>query len=257
MAVQVAPAGSSQLTPVAGFGVLLESAEAVAAVEVLRVDESATPADGPLILDVKVLAVAKGAVSVGEALRTWEAPQVAGVYRAGERRLLLLKRQHPIEAYHRKAAWWIIPTSLAVFVEDGSLDQITLDALRKWLHGLTTRRDAAPRVDIRRHGRSDDALELTVTLANTSRQAIRLKPSCVTASFDAAQRRFIPPIAWETSVAGGWFLLEPGTQLSGAISVAVRLPENMTTLPVMLGHSCLGVPLPHTWIGHLTAEVAL
>ena len=48
------------MTPVAGFRELLKSAEAVAVVEILRVDDRATAADGPLILNMKVLAVPKG-----------------------------------------------------------------------------------------------------------------------------------------------------------------------------------------------------
>ncbi len=51
---QVLTAGATQLTPVAGFRALMKSAETVVAVEILRVDNRATAADGPLILEVKV-----------------------------------------------------------------------------------------------------------------------------------------------------------------------------------------------------------
>ncbi len=67
---QLLTAGASQLTPVAGFRPLLKLAETVVAVEIFRVDNRATAADGPLILEVKVLAVPKGRVTVGQMLRT-------------------------------------------------------------------------------------------------------------------------------------------------------------------------------------------
>lgn len=76
--------GATQLTPVAGLRVLMKSTETVVAVEILRVDNRSTAADGPLILEVKVLAVPKGSVTVGQTLRTWEAVQVAGTYRTGQ-----------------------------------------------------------------------------------------------------------------------------------------------------------------------------
>ena len=92
---QVLTAGATQLTPVAGFRELLKSAEAVAAVKILKVDNRATAADGPLILEVKVLAVPKGRVTVGQTLRTWESAWVAGTYRTGQRRREQVGREEP------------------------------------------------------------------------------------------------------------------------------------------------------------------
>ncbi len=254
---KVLTAGATQLTPVAGFRALMKPAETVVAVEILRVDNRATAADGPLILEVKVLAVPKGRVTVGQTLRTWEAAQVAGTYRTGQRRLLLLKRQRAIEPYHRKAAWWNMPIGLEVFIEDTAFDQLTLEALQKWLDELIAPEPAVPGVEIHRRGHRVDVLELDVTLLNPTGQVIRLDPSRVVASFDAAQRHFIPPIVWDAPGTGGWVVLEPGGRLSGTISVRVRLPEDVTMLPVMIGHLCLGFPLPRVWVGYLTTEVPL
>ena len=254
---QVLTAGATQLIPVAGLRELLKSAEAVAVVEILRVDNSATAADGPLILEVKVLAAPKGRVTVGQTLRTWESAWVAGTYSIGQRRLLLLKRQHMVEPYHRKAAWWNMPIGLEVFIEDAFLDQLTLETLQKWLDELISPEPAMPRVEIHRRGNRVDALELDVALFNPTGQVIRLNPSCVAASFDAAQRHFIPPIVWDAPGTGDWVTLEPKGRLSGTISVRVRLPEEGTTLSVMLGHLCLDFPLPRVWVGYIMAEVPL
>ena len=180
-------AAPSLLTPVAGFREMLKSAEAVVVVEILSVDNSATAWDGPLILEVKALAAPKGRVTVGRTLRTWESARVAGTYSAGQRRLLLLKRQRVVEPYHRKAAWWNTPIGLEVFIEDTALDQVTLEALKAWLNELTVPKPAAPRVEIHRRANRDDVLELDVTLFNPSERVVRLKPSCVAASFDVAQ----------------------------------------------------------------------
>ena len=257
MGGQVLTAGATQLIPTAGFRELLKSAEAVAVVEILRVDNSATAADGPLILEVKVLAAPKGRVTVGQTLRTWESAWVAGTYRTGQQRLLLLKRQHVVEPYHRKAAWWNMPIGLEVFIEAAWLDQLTLEALQKWLDELISPEPAMPRVEIHRRGDRVDVLELEVALLNPTGQAIRLNPSCVTATFDAAQRHFIPPIVWDGPGTGDWVALEPKGQLSGTISVRVVLPEDVTTLPILIGHLCLAFPLSRLWVGYLTTEVPL
>ena len=58
---QVLTAEAKQLTPAAGFRELLKSAEAVAVVEILSVDDRATLADGPLILEVKGSLCPRGA----------------------------------------------------------------------------------------------------------------------------------------------------------------------------------------------------
>jgi hypothetical protein len=245
------------LTPIAGLQTLLDSAEAVVAAEILHVDDSATAVDGPLILEVKVLAVPKGRVSVGQTLRLWEAAQMAGTYHAGERRLLLLKPQRPIEPYHRRAAWWNMPCGLAVFIKDAAPDRLTLDALRQWLHEIAAVERAVPAVDIRRHGRHDGALRLTVTLTNTTQQGILFSLSCVEATFDAAQRHFISPITWDEPGTGGWVMLAPGERRSGTLSVDARPPEDMTTLPVLMGHPCLSFPARRVWVGYLTTEVPL
>ncbi len=257
VAGQVLTAGATQLTPVAGFRELLKSAEAVAAVEILKVDNRATAADGPLILEVKVLAVPKGRVTVGQTLRTWESAWVAGTYSTGQRRLLLLKRQHLVEPYHRKATWWNMPIGLEVFIEGESLDQLSLEALQKWLDGLIAPEPAMPRVEIHRRGDRVDILELDVALLNPTGQVIRLNPSCVAASFDAAQRHFIPPIVWDAPLTGGWVALKPGGRLSGTISVGVKLPEDVATLSILIGHLCLGFPLSRVWVGYLTTEVPI
>ncbi len=252
---QMITAGAKQLTPVAGLRELLKSAEAVAVVEILRVDNRATAADGPLILEVKVLAVPKGRLTVGQTLRTWESAWVAGTYRVGQWRLLLLKQQRVVEPYHRKAAWWNMPIGLEVYIEEASVNQVTLEALQKWLDELIAPEPAAPRVEIHRRGDRADVLELDVTLLNSTGQVIRLIPACVTASFDAAQRHFIPPMVWDLPAAGDWVALDPGGRLSGMISVQVRLPEDVTTLSVMLAHLCLGFPLPQVWVGYHSTEV--
>ena len=254
---QVLTAGATQLTPVAGFRELLKSAEAVAAVKILKVDNRATAADGPLILEVKVLAVPKGRVTVGQTLRTWESAWIAGTYRTGQRRLLLLKRQREVEPYHRKAAWWNMPIGLEVFIEDAFLDQLTLETLQKWLDELISPEPAMPRVEIHRRGNRVDVLELDVALFNPTGQVIRLNPSCVAASFDAAQTHFIAPIVWDAPGTGDWVALEPGGRLSGAISVGVRMPEDVTTLSILIGHLCLGFPLSRVWVGYFTTEVPL
>ena len=254
---QVLTAAAKQLTPVTGFREMLKSAEAVAVVEILRVDNRATAVDGPLILEVKVLAVPKGRVTVGQTLRTWESAWVAGTYRTGQRRLLLLKRQREVEPYHRKAAWWNMPIGLEVFIEDTAFDQITLEVLQKWLDELTAPEPAAPRLEIHRRGDRVDVLELDVTLLNPTGQVIRLNPSRVEASFDAAQRHFISPVVWDAPGTGDWVALEPSGRLSGTISVRVRVPEDVTTLSVMIGHLCLSFPLPRVWVGYLTTEVPL
>ena len=246
------------MTPLAGLDYYLDTAEVVVAAEVVSVDRTATEADGPLIVEMKALTVPKGRVAVGQTLRTWEAAQVAGTYRVGERRLFLLKRQVPIEPYHRNAVWWNVRgVDLDVFVEEISPEAFTLDALHQWLHELMAVGRLIPSIDIRLRRRNETAFELAVTVANPGAEAIRFIPSRVGASFDTVGRHFMPSIVWNAPATDGWISLEPGAQLSGTIFVDAAPPADMATLPVAIGHLCLSFPSTHAWMGYTYVEVPL
>lgn len=150
---QVSPACPSQaMTPVAELRELVKSAEAIIAADIVQVDDRATAVDGPLILEAKVLAALKGGVRIGQTVRTWEAAQVAGNYSVGQWRLLLLRRQRPIEPYHRDAAWWNMPIAIEVSIEKTAVDQLTVEALEEWLDSQITTRPPMPAVEIQSRG---------------------------------------------------------------------------------------------------------
>lgn len=263
-------AGARSLTPLAAVGTYLDSADVVGAVEIVSIDDSATATDGPRILEAKVLAVAKGKVRAGQTLRIGEAAQLAGIYRPGERRLLLLKRLTSSEPYRHKAEWWNIPLGLEIMVEQSALDKFTFAVIRKWVSDLIAAERAVPAVEVRLSPRTDSTLELAITLANRGSDVIELNPPRVQASFDAIGRRYLPQIKWHAPGTDAWIRLKPGERLDGSISVeqilpalrldassVVALPDGTKLLPVMVGHLCIRFPLTRAWLGYTTVQVPL
>ena len=130
--------GTSAVTQeqsVSGFPGLITSAEAVVAVEILSTDYTATPSDGPMVAEAKVLKVVKGPLTTGKKFSFWETAWVGPAYQKGEYRILFLEQAKPNEA--RKATrWWILSNLYArtdFFIEKDSITPLSAESLGSFL----------------------------------------------------------------------------------------------------------------------------
>jgi hypothetical protein len=263
-------ARAKSLPLLAAVDTYLDSAEIVVAAEIASIDDSATATDGPRTLTVRILAVAKGKVRVGQTLRVGEAAQLAGNYRLGERRLLMLNQPTSPQQHRRRAEWWNIPTGLEITIEPSALEEFTFEAIQEWVRRLAAAEHTAPAVEVRLVDRSDSNLELIITLTNPGSEVIEFEPSEVRTSFDAVGRRYMPEIKWNTPGTDAWFELKPGRRVSGSMlveqilpalrldpSALVKRPDGTLCLPLTLGHRSLRFPATRAWIGYATLEVPL
>lgn len=125
----------TQEQPGSGFSGLITAAEAVVAVEILSTDYTATPSDGPMVAEAKVLKVVKGPLTTGKKFSFWETAWVGPAYQKGEYRILFLEQAKPDES--RKATrWWILSNLFArtnFFIERDSIAGLSAGSLEAFL----------------------------------------------------------------------------------------------------------------------------
>lgn len=120
------------------FSDLINTAEAVVAVEILSTDYTATPSDGPMKAEAKILKVVKGALTTGKKFDFWETAWVGPSYQKGEYRILFLEQAKPPEPGMR-ARWWIVSNLYArtdFFIEKDSVAALSAESLGSFLKGI-------------------------------------------------------------------------------------------------------------------------
>ncbi|MFY9610972.1 MAG: hypothetical protein WAU45_20470 [Blastocatellia bacterium] len=125
----------TQEQPGSGFTGLITAAEAVVAVEILSTDYTATPSDGPMMADAKVLKVLKGPLTAGKKFSFWETAWVGPAYQKGEHRILFLEQAKPTEP-RKTTRWWILSNLYArtdFFIEKDSIAALSADSLASFL----------------------------------------------------------------------------------------------------------------------------
>jgi hypothetical protein len=125
----------AQERPGLDFTGLITAAEAVVAVEILSTDYTATPSDGPMVADAKVLKVLKGPFTTGKKFSFWETAWVGPAYQKGEYRILFLEQAKPTES-GKTTRWWILSNLYArtdFFIEKGSVAALSAESLESFL----------------------------------------------------------------------------------------------------------------------------
>ena len=117
------------------FAGLIAAAQAVVAVEILSADYRATPADGPMVAEAKVLKALKGSLARGQTFRFTETAWVGPTYQKGEYRILFLERDKTRKVL-RPNPWRILSHLYArndFFVEKKALPALSLASLESFL----------------------------------------------------------------------------------------------------------------------------
>jgi hypothetical protein len=134
----------TQEQPGSKITALITAAEAVVAVEILSTDYTATPSDGPMVAEAKVLKVVKGPLTNGKKFSFWETAWVGPAYQKGEYRILFLEQAKPTES--RKASrWWILSNLYArtdFFIEKNSISALSAESLESFLKEI---QESSPR----------------------------------------------------------------------------------------------------------------
>lgn len=138
----------TQEQPGSDFAGLIKAAEAVVAVEILSTDYTATPSDGPMMADAKVLKAVKGPLTVGKKFSFWETAWVGPSYKKGEYRILFMEQANATES-GKPGRWWIFPNLYArtdFFIEKGSVPALSEESLESFLKKIQEYKPKPPKI---------------------------------------------------------------------------------------------------------------
>jgi hypothetical protein len=124
---------AAQVVP-AGLRDLVSEADAIAVVEVVSIDYSATASDGPMYAEAKVIKAIKGGVRAARRIRFGASAWVGPTFREGERRIVLLTAVSAQHGYYAKARWASLEAGkIDLFIADEAIVKCTTKALSEFL----------------------------------------------------------------------------------------------------------------------------
>ena len=120
----------------AGLSHLVSEADAIAVVEIVSTDYSATAADGPMYAEAKVLRAIKGGVRAAQRIRFGASAWFGPTFWAGERRIVFFEAIPMQHSHYREARWASLEAGkIDLFVADTAIAKCTTEALSELLDG--------------------------------------------------------------------------------------------------------------------------
>lgn len=244
--------------PAAGAGVslsgLVAEADAIAAVQIMRTDYTATAADGPMYAEARVLAVVKGSLARAGVLKFGETAWCGPDYREGDLRILFLRRVTSREYF--AAASWATDCrpggSLAVSFAPDALPLLSPTSLRVFLEDMQALAQKPPRlkVVVAQQGRS--GVVLAIGLINAGRQTLWVNPAKIAAGYRAGTAVHTTAFRVSTGQPTGWTGLRPTQGLSGSVTIARKDLGGQDRIALTIIHRALYFP-HHSWAGSVTS----
>ena len=236
----------------------MAAAEAIVAVEILRTDYRATPADGPMYADARILAVVKGRLVRESIVKFGESGWCGPDYQAGEIRILFLRRVSSPD-YFAAASWATDcpPGSrIAVYLSPNALPFLSPSQLRIFLEDMEALAKTPPRLKVTVAQVNQGSIVLWVGLINEGRQALWIHPGKLVASFEAGNVRYTQAVRVGGGGAPGWTSILPTRGISGSVTIPRADLAGRDRVALTVTHSA--VYFPHlSWAGTLTAAVPL
>ena len=233
---------------------LITEADAIAAVEILLTDYSATAWDGPMYAEAKVLKVLKGNISTWRKLRFGETGWWDPTYKEGERRIVFLSRVTSEDYYEAK--WHTTHTGSVDFFFEDSVESISQISLSDFLKEIQDASSTPPRIEFSMTQKDATTRMLSIKVINDSNQAFWLNPSRIAASLDANQIRYSCETNWGDYKENTWIKIEPTSSISGLIYLEAEELREVNEIEVMLSHLSACFPY-RCWTGFESANVSL
>lgn len=259
VALAVLPVSVSRAAGVSVPPGWLSEADAVAAVEILRTDYTATAADGPMYAEARVIVMVKGTVPHAAPLKFGETGWCSPTYRPGDLRILFLKRVTSPD-YFSAAAWATVcrpGNRLDVFFSPDALPLLSAAQLRVFLEDMQTLAKTPPRLKVTPAGRSQRNVVLIVGLINSGRQTLWVHPAKLVVTYDAGKVRYGKPLRFGVGVGSDWTGIIPTRGISGSVTIPRSELGTQQRLALTVAHHALYFP-HRSWAGTVTsAEVSL
>ena len=232
----------------------IAGADTVVAVEILRTDYTAAAADGPMYAEARILAVVKGEGIPGGMLRFGETAWCGPTYKAGELRILFLKRVTSGE-YFRSASWATpCPRAARIdaFFDREALARLAPSSLQAFLEEVQAVRSTPPRLRAEVARREGATVTLAITLVNDGPQPLWVNPSMVSVSFDAGTVRHVREVSFAGVAASGWIAIAPAQGLRGTLSIARNTLQGTDRIVLRVSHTSVYYP-KRSWAGTLAS----
>ncbi|MGH9719995.1 MAG: hypothetical protein ACRD8O_07265 [Bryobacteraceae bacterium] len=231
-----------------GVATLMAESSAVAAVEILSTDYTATAADGPMYANARVLRVVKGPLDSRATFRfaavAWTGPN----YRAGETRVVFLGKAPPVFS---KAPWVSIePGRVDLFVHADGLAGLTESALAGYLRAAE--KATPPTLDCSLIERA----ALSIRLVNTTQHPLWIHPARVEAQIHAGNIQYALPVAWKVTRPDAWLAIDPGADLAGTSVAPIEQTRGARRIDIGIRNQSLLFPHPG-WMGFRSAAIWL
>ncbi len=251
----IAPA-LSFATVSGGLANLPAQADAIAVVEILSTDYTATAADGPLYVESRVLKAVRGALRTGQRFRFGASAWVGPSFQQGQRRVVFLESLPARHAYYGKARWASLDAGkIDLSIAPEAVERCSVETLTDYIRSIEASRGAL-QAEYRLAKTSAEGLTLSIQIVNAGPQRLLMDTSAMHWSWEAAGVRRPLRVKWgrageteliaiapRASVAASSVL--PAGEVGAAREVTLSLANQAATFPAM------------TWVGMQSSRVAL
>ncbi|MCP4612432.1 MAG: hypothetical protein GY845_27355 [Planctomycetes bacterium] len=231
-----------------GLDKLASEAEAIAAIEILSTDYSATASDGPMYAKAKVSKVLKGNISPWRKLHFGETGWWGPTYKKGQYRIVFLARKNPKDKYFKTKWRTIYARGVDFLFDQDSLKDISRESLLDFLKKTRQISEARPKIEFAVTRKNKTTRVLSVKIINKQDKEFWLNPSRIKISFEANNIRYCPTISWAGHKINTWEKMEPAASITGSIEIKDEKVKGQSEIKLMLSHSSICFPYP-CWIG--------
>lgn len=235
---------------------LISKADAIAAVEILSTDYTATAADGPMYAQAKVLKVVKGDILTGRRLLFGETGWWSPNYKRGEHRIVFLARVTSKNDYYKSTWHTIYSGGVDFFFGKDSLRAISPALLSDLLQRIIEADQFPPKVELDLAQTSGSIKVLTLKLINKAPRSFWVNPSRVVVSFEANRIRRYRRINWTGYRGDRWIEVKPDMSLEGSIYIRVEEVKGAEEIQFILSHLSARFPY-RSWLGAESVRIAL
>lgn len=228
---------------------LMGAADTIVAVEIQNTDYAATPSDGPMYGDARILKVIRGGLSSDTELRFAASAWCGPTYKAGERRVLFLD---PVTSkdYYSRAPWATLcfSDSIDFFFAIDSVETLSFASLEAFLKDVQEGQRTPPKITTKVVQKDQSTLVLSIKLINDSEQPLSLNPSRVMASFESSNVRYFRDIEFPDEKQRAWIMIAPAGSITGTVRIANEEVKGTNQIVLLVSHR--SVYFPHrSWAG--------
>lgn len=234
---------------------LIDKTDAIAVVEILSTDYTATAADGPMYAEAKVLKVLKGNISSWRKLDFSETGWWSPNYKKGERRIVFLNKVKANDDYY-KAKWHTTYTgSVDFFFDEDALDKLSLASLAEFLKKIQAASSIPPEIEYVII-KQDSNIKLSVKLINKGDYASWINPSKMGVSFETNNIHYSRAISWVHYKQNSWIKIESKSSITGYMDISLEEIKGEAEIKLILSHRSMNFPYS-CWVGAKSVTVRL